>query len=85
MATEASNSLANTIMEVQSTSKANKKRKTDELAEDDLEDQLSMETLEALTGPMVKPSKRAKVDRSTYPSESKKIYLSLKKLSIKKL
>jgi hypothetical protein len=32
-----------------------------------------------------KPSKRAKVDRSTYPSESKRIYLSLKKLPIKKL
>jgi hypothetical protein len=44
--------------EVQSTSKANKKRKTDELAEDDpLEDQLSMETLQVLTGPRVKPSK----------------------------
>jgi hypothetical protein len=85
MATEASNSIYNTIMEIQSTSKSNKKRKTDELAEDDLEDQLSMETLVALTRPRSRPSKWAKVDRSTYPEESKKIYLSLKKLSMKKL
>jgi hypothetical protein len=84
MAAETSNSTANTIKDGQSNSK---KRKTIQLGEDDdqLDDQLSMETLQALTGPKVKPNKRAKVDRSTYPMESKKIYLSLKKLSIKKL
>jgi hypothetical protein len=44
MAAETSNSTANTIKDAQSTSK---KRKTDQLAEDDpLEDQLSVETLD---------------------------------------
>jgi hypothetical protein len=76
LATEPSTSVSNTILDTHSTAK-NKKRKTDE--------DLSLDTLEALTRFNAKPSKWAKVYRLIYLEKSKKIYLTLKRLSMKKL
>jgi hypothetical protein len=63
----------------------NKKRKFDLENVEDLNDQLSVDTLDALSKSRAKPTKRSKVDRTSYPEDSKAIYLKLKKLYVKKL
>jgi hypothetical protein len=64
---------------------APKKRKFDQEQIEDLSDDLSIDTLDALTKVRAKATKRSKVDRTSYPEDAKAHYLKLKKLYIKKL
>jgi hypothetical protein len=64
---------------------APKKRKFDQEQIEDLNDDLSIDTLDALTKVRAKPTERSKVDRTSYPEDAKAHYLKLKKLYIKKL
>jgi hypothetical protein len=62
-----------------------RKKTTDEVNFSDLEDTLSAETIEVLRAKVPLVKAKCTTDRSRYPSESKPVYLRVKKLLHKKI